>query len=45
MPRGKKHTAEQIIEIRREAAVELARCKSVPEVVGMLGVTGQTCYR
>ena len=45
MPRGKKHTAEQIIGQLREAEVELARGKTVPEVVRKLGVTEQTYYR
>ena len=45
MPRGKKHTAEQIISQLREAEVELARGKTVPEVVRKLGVTEQTYYR
>jgi hypothetical protein len=44
MPRGKKFTAEQIIGRLREAEVEveLARGKTVPEVVRKLGVTEQT---
>jgi len=33
MPRGKKFTAEQIIGKLREAVVELARGKTVPERV------------
>ena len=41
MPRGKKHTAEQIIGQLREAEVELARGKTVPEVVRKLSVTEQ----
>ena len=45
MPRGKKFTAEQIIGKLREAEVELARGKTVPEVVRKLGVTEQTYYR
>ncbi|MCE9630093.1 MAG: IS3 family transposase [Planctomycetia bacterium] len=45
MPRGKKFTAEQIIGKLREAEVELARGKTVPEVVRKLGVTEQTSYR
>jgi len=45
MPRGKKHTAEQIIGQLREAEVELARGKTVAEVVRKLGVTEQTYYR
>ncbi|NDC73649.1 MAG: hypothetical protein EBZ62_09465 [Sphingobacteriia bacterium] len=45
MPRGKKYTAEQIIGKLREAEVELARGKNVPDVVRKLGVTEQTYYR
>jgi putative transposase len=45
MPRGKKFTAEQIIGKLREAEVELAQGKTVPEVVRKLGVTEQTYYR
>jgi putative transposase len=45
MPRGKKFTAEQINGKLREAEVELARGKTVPEVVWKLGVTEQTYYR
>ena len=45
MPRGKKVTAEQIIGELREAEVELARGKTVPEAVRNLGVTEQTYYR
>jgi putative transposase len=45
MPRGKKFTAEQIIGKLREAEVELARGKTMPEVVRKLGVTEQTYYR
>ncbi len=45
IPRGKKFTAEQIIGKLRESEVELARGKTVPEVVRKLGVTEQTYYR
>jgi hypothetical protein len=41
MPRGKKFTAEQIIGKLREAEVELARGKTVPEVVRKLPRGGQ----
>ena len=44
MPRGKKFTAEQIIGKLREAEVELARGKTVPEVVRKLGATEQASY-
>jgi putative transposase len=42
MARGKKFTAEQIIGELREVEVELARGRTVPEVVRKLGVTEQT---
>ena len=45
MPRGKKIGAEQIIAKLREAEVELARGKKVPEACRKIGVTGQTYYR
>jgi len=45
MPRGKKISAEQIIAKLREAEVELARGKKVPEAAKKIGVTEQTYYR
>lgn len=45
MPRGKNHTAKQIVGQFREAEVELARGKRVAEVVRKLGVTEQTYLR
>jgi transposase-like protein len=45
MPGGRKFTAEQIIFKLREAEVELARVRTVPEMVRKLGVTEQTYYR
>jgi hypothetical protein len=45
MPRGKKFTAEQIIEKLPEAEVGFAQGKTLPEVVRKLGLTEQTCYR
>jgi putative transposase len=45
MPRGKSVPAEQIIAKLREAEVELARGKKVPEVCRKIGVTEQTYYR
>jgi DNA-binding XRE family transcriptional regulator len=42
MPRGQKFTAEQIISKLREAEVELARGKKVPEAAKQIGVTEQT---
>jgi putative transposase len=44
MPR-KRYTSEQIISKLREAEVELARGKKVPQVSRQLGVTEQTYYR
>jgi len=44
MPR-KRYTSEQIISKLREAEVELARGKKVPQVCRQLGVTEQTYYR
>ena len=44
MPR-KRFTAEQIIPKLREAEVELAKGRTVQQVVKQLGVTEQTYYR
>ncbi len=44
MPR-KRYTSEQIISKLREAEVELARGKKIPQVCKQLGVTEQTYYR
>ena len=44
MPR-KRFTSEQIIGKLREAEVELARGKKMPQVCRQLGVTQQTYYR
>jgi len=41
----KKHTAEQIVGKLREAELELARGRTVAEVVCKLGITDQTYYR
>jgi hypothetical protein len=45
MPRGKKVSAEQIISKLREAEVELARGKKVPEAAKKIGVTEQSYFR
>ncbi|QDT38361.1 Transposase [Stratiformator vulcanicus] len=45
MPRGKKHTPEQIISKLREAEVALAQGQTVPEACRQIGVTEQTYYR
>jgi transposase len=45
MLRGQKFTAEQIIAKLREAEVELARGKKVPEAAKQIGVTEQTYCR
>jgi putative transposase len=41
----KKHTAEQIVGKLREAELELARGRTIAEVVRKLGITDQTYYR
>ena len=41
----KKHTAEQIVGKLREAELELARGRTIAEVVRRLGITDQTYYR
>jgi len=41
----KKHTAEQIVGKLREAELELARGRTLAEVVRKLGITDQTYYR
>ena len=45
MPRGKTFSAEQIIAKLREAEIELARGKKVPEAAKKIGITEQTYYR
>jgi len=45
MPRGTKFKPEEIIAKLREAEVELARGKKIPEVCKQIGVTEQTYYR
>jgi len=44
MPR-KRYTAEQIIQMLREAEVELAQGATVGVVCRKLGITEQTYYR
>ena len=41
----KRHTAEQIVHLLREAEVELAKGLSIKEVSKKLGITDQTYYR
>ena len=41
MPRGKRAAAEQIIAKLREAEVELARGRKVPEAAKKIGVTSK----
>ena len=41
----KRHTAEQIVAKLREAEVELAKGRKIPEVVRKLSITEQTYYR
>ena len=45
MPRGTKFKPEEIIAKLREAEVELARGKKIPETCKQIGVTEQTYYR
>ena len=45
MPRGQKFKAEEIIAKLREAEVDLARGKKIPEACKQIGVTEQTYYR
>ena len=42
MPRGQKFKAEEIVAKLREAEIELARGKKVPEAATLIGVTEQT---
>jgi transposase-like protein len=44
MPR-KQYTAEQIIDMLRQAEVELAQGATIPIVCRKLGITDQTYYR
>lgn len=44
MPRGQKFTAEQIIAKLREAEVELARGKKVPEAAKQIVGPSQTSF-
>jgi putative transposase len=41
----KKHTAEQIVSKLREAELELAKGRTLAEVVRKLAITEQTYYR
>ena len=45
MAKRKHHTPEQIINLLRQAEVELAGGQTVPQVCRKLGVTEQTYYR
>jgi putative transposase len=40
-----KHTPEQIVAKLRQAEVELARGRTIPQVSKQLGITEQTYYR
>jgi transposase-like protein len=40
-----KHTAEQIVAKLRQAEVELAKGRTIPQVSKLLGITEQTYYR
>jgi putative transposase len=41
----KRHSAEQIVLLQREADVELGKGEKVPEFCRKLGITQQTYYR
>ena len=41
----KRHSAEQIVGMLRQADVELGKGQKVPEVCRQLGVSAQTYYR
>ncbi len=41
----KRHSAEQIVLLLREADIELGKGEKVPEVCRKLGITQQTYYR
>ena len=41
----KRHSAEQIVSILRQADIELGKGTKVPEVCKQLGVSEQTYYR
>ena len=41
----KHHSAEQIVKKLRDAETMLGAAKTVAEVVQVLGVSEQTCYR
>ena len=45
MPRGKKHTAEQIIAKLREAELEIAKGRTAAQASKKIGVTEHTYYR
>lgn len=42
---NKRHTSEQIIHKLREAEVDLAKGKTIPEACKKIGVVEQTYYR
>jgi len=45
MPRGKKHTAEQIIGKLREAEIAISKSGTTKEAAKAIGVTEQTFFR
>jgi len=45
MPRGKKHTAEQIVSVLRQIEVGTANGKMTPQACKEAGITEQTYYR
>lgn len=45
MPRGKKHTAEQIVNLLRQIEVGTANGKMTPQACKEAGITEQAYYR
>jgi putative transposase len=45
MARGKKHTAEQVVNLLRQIEVAVANGKTTPIVCRECGITEQTYYR
>ncbi len=45
MPRGKKHTAEQIIGKLREAELAISKGRTAQEAAKAIGVAEQTYFR
>ena len=45
MARGKKHTAEQIVNLLRQVEVGVANGKTLPQACKEAEIVEQTCYR